>query len=484
MCKWPDRAHSEAMAHITSPKSRRSVALAVSTLLSTLSLSTLSAPSAQAESRAHVKQTCASGVCLVVVKAVVDSDGDGVSDDDEIAAGTNPQDPYNRPSPKDVLGLAAEGKLPSFNQHFTEVLVMPTEGPDGQALGIADSFPDRDDMMKLFGIGGDLLKTSGLDPRGGIRVAANRDAMFDIGGKQISTGHTPVKVGGLDYSLISGSGNERLFGMSPNAGKQRDGRDITTHGPDGITTTRHYKDGSVDGQLRSSADNSVTQVSLDGSLNEVGSGSASALPSGDISYQVSDDKGTLTVTISPTKVVNGTESQTTTQTRENIDGSGWTSTTTTTTTKAKDGSTATTIKTKQTSKACSTCDPVVTRDDSAEYSNPDADYMTIWVSEALFARVVDKINDNKTPGPVKFGPSDFDPGVMIASTDPGSGTVAGGFNPLMALFDDTADSGGLAPLVLVLDDHVDPATDKDPRLPNLLDLIAAGPGLRCGGCNA
>jgi Bacterial TSP3 repeat len=475
-------AHSEAMAHTTSPKSFSSVALAVSTLLSALSLSAFGAPSAHAETFAHEKQTCTSGVCLVAVKIMVDTDGDGVSDDDEIAAGTNPNDPFNRPSPKDLVGLAAEGKLPSFNDHVTEVLVMPTQGPDGQSLGNG-YLPEREDLMKLFGIGGDMLKSSGLDPNGGVRITADRDAMFNIGGKNISSGHAPVRVGGLDYSLVSASGNERLFGMSPNAGKGSGGKDITTKGPEGTTTTRFYNDGSLDGQLRSSKDGSVSQTSLNASLDPVGTGSAAALSSGDIAYQVTDDKGTLSVTISPTTTANGSTSQTTTETRENKDGSGWTSTKTTTTSKGKNGKTTTTVKTKETSKACADCEPVVTQDDApAEYSNPDADYTTIWISDAQYARIVGKFNDNKTPGPVKEGPLDGDSGVTV---------VAGaGFDPLVALVDDAEDAdvtAFLAPFVknvLVVNYDGGASPDKDPRLPDLLGSITAGAGGRCGGCNA
>jgi hypothetical protein len=495
MCEWPDRAHSGAMAHITSPKSRRSVALAVSTLLSTLSLSTLSAPSAQAESSTFVKQTCASGVCLVDVKVVVDSDGDGVSDDDEVAAGTNPKDPYNRPSPKDVLGLAADGKLPSFNQHFTEVLVMPTEGPDGQAFGIADSFPDRDNIMGMFGIGKDLLNQAGLTANGGLRIGVDLNG-FGGGSQQIGTGHVPVKVGGLDFGLISAGekgGDERLFGLGENGNKKHSSPDQTI----GNATTRNYDDGSSSVQVRhgKTGDSVQINISATGEVSPYEETSSSTSGPGVKTSTITTENagGTQTKTEASGKAKDGTVWSVTDTSQTFPDGSGYGETTITET---KNGKTTTTKVEYETACSGNTCTTTSTYDDGrttvtthtnntpqpeSGYSNPDADMNTIWVSEALFARVVEKVNDNKTPGPVQVGPSDLDPAVTIVSTDPGSGTVAGGFNPLVALVDDTADPGSLAPMVLVLDATGDPYIDKDPRLPNILDGLRPG---GCLGCNA
>jgi hypothetical protein len=486
MCAVSTRAHSEAMAHTTSPKSVSSVALAVSTLLSALSLSAFGAPSAHAETFAHEKQTCTSGVCLVAVKIMVDTDGDGVSDDDEIAAGTNPNDPFNRPSPKDLVGLAAEGKLPSFNDHVTEVLVMPTQGPDGQSLGNG-YLPARENLMKLFGIGGDMLKSSGLDPNGGVRITADRDAMFNIGGKNISSGHAPVRVGGLDFALVS-AGDSRLFGQGPNGTKAHSKSDTTTGSGDVKTTTRRYDDGSKDVQQRASSTGVTNQQSTGSSGNASGSGSASTKT--DIAgfttrtTVTKDSLGSITTTDTSKKNSDGSGVSETHEKRVYNDGSGWTKTTTSKTSKNADGSTATVVTVKETSTSCSggSCTTAVTRDDEAEYSNPDADYTTIWISDAQYARIVGKFNDNKTPGPVKEGPLDGDSGVTV---------VAGaGFDPLVALVDDAEDAAVtayLAPFVknvLVVNYDGGASPDKDPRLPDLLGSITAGAGGRCGGCNS
>lgn len=56
-----------------------------------------------------------------------DSDGDGVTDEDESAAGTDPDDPASHPAVLPVLDLIAHGQRPRFERQTSHVLVLPTE---------------------------------------------------------------------------------------------------------------------------------------------------------------------------------------------------------------------------------------------------------------------------------------------------------------------------------------------------------------------
>ncbi len=85
---------------------------------------------------------CDQGVCLKYVASlleIADSDGDGFSDADEKAAGSNPEDPDSHPAMLDVLDLVAHGELPSFEKRFSQVVILPEALPDGTKLdGAAD----------------------------------------------------------------------------------------------------------------------------------------------------------------------------------------------------------------------------------------------------------------------------------------------------------------------------------------------------------
>src|SRR5262245_49923201 len=62
---------------------------------------------------------CQVRACLYLVDPTTDSDGDGVSDVDEKALGTDPKDPKSHPPAESLVNLLLERKLPSFERHFT-----------------------------------------------------------------------------------------------------------------------------------------------------------------------------------------------------------------------------------------------------------------------------------------------------------------------------------------------------------------------------
>ena len=87
--------------------------------------------------------SCGEDMCLVVQK-LSDRDGDGVSDDDEIAAGTDPADPSSRPHTPELIDLFVKDALPSFQEGVASIVVLPTVAPDGRSiLGGLAAMPSR-----------------------------------------------------------------------------------------------------------------------------------------------------------------------------------------------------------------------------------------------------------------------------------------------------------------------------------------------------
>jgi hypothetical protein len=144
---------------------------------------------------------CHAGVCLHPVTTLDDSDGDGVSDDDERAMGTDPYDAASVPPVLDVLDAIGRELLPSFERGITEVVVLPTGTIDGRALGEFSplaSIPleGREDALTRLGISSALLTEHG--------VAG--DSVVSVMVQQGTKAERPafgVRVGGVDASLIS-----------------------------------------------------------------------------------------------------------------------------------------------------------------------------------------------------------------------------------------------------------------------------------------
>lgn len=67
------------------------------------------------------------GRCYLVDGRVLDSDGDGAADDDELALGTDPKDPSSRPSAEELILAALHRRLPSFDKALGAI-ALPTSG--------------------------------------------------------------------------------------------------------------------------------------------------------------------------------------------------------------------------------------------------------------------------------------------------------------------------------------------------------------------
>jgi hypothetical protein len=141
---------------------------------------------------------CQGGACLSYLATVDDSDGDGVSDDDERAAGTDPYDAASVPPVLDTLEL---GLLPSVERGLAEIVVLPAQTPDGQDLEAfsalaAVPLDTRADALTRLGISSDLLAQHGL----------GTDSTLAVMVQQGTKGEAPpveARVGGINASHIS-----------------------------------------------------------------------------------------------------------------------------------------------------------------------------------------------------------------------------------------------------------------------------------------
>lgn len=165
---------------------------------------------------------CDSEICLVTTFAI-DTDGDGVSDMDEKAAGTSPTDPKSRPLLIDLLKMVGKGTLPSFNRRFSEIVALPDSAPDGSPIkrGVdpllnAPSVPKRDGLAAA-GISSDALA------KAGIKIGSNFNLVSiaipkpgSLPGEQPQADRPPpMKVGGIEIALIS-QGIDYLKKYDPN----------------------------------------------------------------------------------------------------------------------------------------------------------------------------------------------------------------------------------------------------------------------------
>lgn len=133
---------------------------------------------------------------------VVDSDGDGYNDADEIVAGTDPYDPKSRPGLSLIVDLIGAQLLPTFEFGVGKIIVNPAElqaGLEAHGGGTESplaAFPlgERKDAFTRLGVDTELLAEHGYSAEfDGLTLVLGRDG-----------NNAPVRrVGGVDVSLIS-----------------------------------------------------------------------------------------------------------------------------------------------------------------------------------------------------------------------------------------------------------------------------------------
>lgn len=187
------------------------------TLSAALAVALLTAgasPSASAKED-HLKylRVCDQSACYHAWN-VVDSDGDGYNDADEIVAGTDPYNPVSRPDMRVVVELIGKQLLPTFEFGVGKMVVNPAElhaaleeyGLGGGVESPLAAFPlgERKDALTRMGLDVEQLAGFGLDfENDGLTLVRGFDQKKEI----------PVRrVGGVTLDMIS---NEDPAGDTP-----------------------------------------------------------------------------------------------------------------------------------------------------------------------------------------------------------------------------------------------------------------------------
>lgn len=373
-----------------------------------------------------------SGICLVLVERTRDSDGDGFTDADEIAAGTDPHNRHSSPAILDILRLAGQGKLPSFENHQSIVAILPTATPDGRPIktGLPDkaSIPAfggvkirdvRANALKAMGLSDDTLKGAGVNPgdlSNGLSIG--RGGLPGSKLPQIGTGSQTFAFGNVKTSLIAEgtttglvANGARATDSGPNVGKHATG---VYEIPNGFGTT--FGDGSRDEYSQTyNKDRSYREqrVSWDEAGNFTGSYNHSSWWEGDVDMQSyssvapNSDGGNTAVNVQVGITVDenlGSKSTTTTVTVTTTDAEGNETTQKATQTNTYDSSgnvTGTTTTAQTCTKAkdgAETCTPTTATN---KYVNvePGADTGVVYITPELMKRVLLRPQTNSTPGP-------------------------------------------------------------------------------------
>lgn len=199
----------------------------------------------------RVLRLCDPTGCYVAWRAY-DSDRDGVCDADEVAAGTDPHDPADRPPLRQLLELVSGRALPSFEYGVGGFVVFPIEIVVARAkLGVdplgAFPVPSRGDTLTRLGVSAQTLAEYG--------ISVERDG-FSLGldGLTAKPGRPAgVKLGRFDASLVSAGTSNPQFAHGGWIGAEPVG--------DGGTVNR-YRDGTTEQVTRSG--NHVQIVYSDG----------------------------------------------------------------------------------------------------------------------------------------------------------------------------------------------------------------------------
>lgn len=342
---------------------------------------------------------CQHRVCVLVLDAQADSDRDGVTDVDEVAAGTDPNDPWSFPGAPELIDLAIGGKLTSFNRHLTEVVILPTMTPDGKSLATGFGAFDMPAQAWLAN-----------DPRDGLAKIRENGYSNQIGAVtgmlQAHDKDRPPWGRAKDYSLVAGGAmdygpNSGKFGTLVGGHRKEDGSrgpEVSFTGGDATYLfDMEYSDGSrdevttfgtKDGSGADTVQTGYTSYDADGNKIGYTTGSSTQTTDPKTGDTTSSDEsdtthfdpktgaktGSTSTSVQVT-VHNGVKTTTTTKIYYDAEGN-------------ETGGDSTTVDETCTDETC----------DGGGYYN--AEYIAPGpITGEDFARVITRINSSRTPGP-------------------------------------------------------------------------------------
>ncbi|WP_432050654.1 thrombospondin type 3 repeat-containing protein [Verrucosispora sp. NA02020] len=264
-------------------RNRRRVAMVVAPLLAiplalTAGSTTASAVEPSERTRLSYARVCDPTGCYLSWR-VVDSDKDGFSDADEVAAGTDPWDPASRPSLEVAAELASVNKLPSFGYGRGSFIAFPEDllalretTTNLPTLGVF-ALPVRQDAYTRLGV--DLKQFDALKlsvQRDGVAIGrgTRSQAVGEPGSPLITpfesmfveyerseTGQSPAAYGGVvkteklwfgdfDYRLFYADGSRDDVELVP-GGSVRE--HVNADGSTGNTTFTQYEERGEPGDL-------------------------------------------------------------------------------------------------------------------------------------------------------------------------------------------------------------------------------------------
>ncbi|GGM19831.1 hypothetical protein GCM10011608_00560 [Micromonospora sonchi] len=219
------------MADNPSLRGLRRLAAIAGTLVLSAGVITAGTAPASADEPERLKAVCDYRLCLLVLDKSTDKDGDGVTDVDEEALGSDPDDPTSRPEAEKIFDIALARELPSFEQHLTELVALPRNNRENTALwtGLGTiPFPERGPLIKSVDSLVDTLKTHGYK---------------NFGTNMTVTLPERPKVGAADRLKFAANGNVALHGSRTDRGFKLAGiLGVTSLGINGDRTPTHFTD--------------------------------------------------------------------------------------------------------------------------------------------------------------------------------------------------------------------------------------------------
>ncbi len=154
---------------------------------------------------------CESGVCLFYPHKVIDSDGDNVSDEDELALNSDPLDSLVTPNILQIAEHIQDLLLPSFRKGLSELIVLPIRTPGGLPLNtdkgpvsLASIIKKKQGILNTLGISPSILGKFKINPDLGLRLQIDK-AMSGTK-KPNSIDRIKMRYSGV---LISNKGNSK-----------------------------------------------------------------------------------------------------------------------------------------------------------------------------------------------------------------------------------------------------------------------------------